>query len=66
MYMNFDIASVGRISNHLGYAAKVGEFASDKESLERPDASSILLDSWSLPLKVLDMDALQILRCLSA
>lgn len=43
---------------HLGYAASVGDSASDQDSLDKPDASGILLENWSLLLVTLDMDAL--------
>ncbi len=43
---------------HLGYAAKVGDSASEKESLDGADISDCFMESWSVLLMMLDIDAL--------
>ena len=47
------------MDTYLGYAARVGDSASDKDSLDKADTSGILLERWSLPLVPLVTDALR-------
>ncbi len=46
-------------NTHLGYAAKVGDSASDSDSFESADSSECFTET-SLPLTKLDMDTLQV------